>query len=111
MQSKYTITETILNNLTFIASAREVIEQADLIPKWEISLRRQAKLHNTKISLTDKQMKIIEFMNAHGKITNKDLQSLFRISAQAVHKELVKLVDLHLIKPLGAGRSVYYVLE
>ena len=44
---KYTITEKIVNNLTLIASAREVIEQVHLVPKWEASLRRQAKLRNT----------------------------------------------------------------
>ena len=37
---KYTITEKILNNLTAIAAAREVIEQAHLVPKWETKLRR-----------------------------------------------------------------------
>jgi hypothetical protein len=29
------------------------------------------------------------------------LQGLFKISAQAVHKELVKLVELKVIKPVG----------
>ncbi len=47
---KYTITEKILNNLTLIASVREVVEQAHLVPKWEASLRRQAKLRNTHSS-------------------------------------------------------------
>ena len=41
---KYTITDKILNNLTAIASAREVIEQAHLAPKWETRLRQQALL-------------------------------------------------------------------
>lgn len=48
--SKYTVTDKILNNLTAIASAREVIEQAYLVPKWEAKLRRQALLHNTHSS-------------------------------------------------------------
>ena len=56
-------------------------------------------------------MKIVEFLNAHGRAANKDIQGLFKISAQAVHKELTKLVELKVIKPLGAGRSLYYVLE
>lgn len=38
--SKYTVTDKILNNLTAIASAREVIEQAYLVPKWEAKLRQ-----------------------------------------------------------------------
>lgn len=65
----------------------------------------------TQISLTDKQMKIVEFTNAHGKATNKDFQAFFKISAQAVHKELAKLVELKVIRPVGAGRSLYYVLK
>jgi len=65
----------------------------------------------TQIALSDKQMKIVEFINVHGKATNKDLQGLFKISAQAVHKELAKLVELKVIRPVGAGRSLYYLLE
>ncbi len=55
-------------------------------------------------------MKIIELINAKGKITNKDLQAIFKISAQAVHKELTRLVELKVIKSQGQGRSLYYVL-
>jgi len=64
----------------------------------------------TQISLTDKQMKIVEFIDTHGKAANKDFQAFFRISAQAVHKELAKLEKLKVIKRVGAGRSLYYVL-
>lgn len=72
---------------------------------------KKKRISKAQISLTDKQMKIVEFMNAHGRATNKDLQTLFNISAQAVHKELAKLVELKVIKPVGAGRSLYYVLK
>src|SRR3989338_5039857 len=50
LNPKYTVTDKILNNLTAIASAREVIEQSYLVPKWEAKLRRQALLHNTHSS-------------------------------------------------------------
>ena len=33
-----------LNNLTAIAAAREVIEQAHLVPKWEAKLRRSGRI-------------------------------------------------------------------
>lgn len=36
----------IVNNLTEIASAREVILNAYLVPKWEVSLRREALIKN-----------------------------------------------------------------
>jgi Fic family protein len=63
-----------------------------------------------QIALTPKQMKIVEYINIHGKAANRDLQDLFKISAQAVHKELTKLVDLKVIKPVGEGRALHYVL-
>ena len=47
---KYSITQKILNNLTAIASAREVIKQAYLTPKWETELRRQALLRSAHAS-------------------------------------------------------------
>jgi len=63
-----------------------------------------------QIALTPKQMKIVEYINVNGKVTNKDLQGLFKISAQAVHKELVKLVEIKVIKPVGEGRALHYIL-
>ena len=72
---------------------------------------KKKRISKTQISLTDKQMKIVEFINVRGKATNRDFQVLFKISAQAVHKELVKLVGLKVIKPVGAGRGLYYILE
>jgi Fic family protein len=63
-----------------------------------------------QIALTPKQMKIVEYINMHGKVTNKDLQKMFEISAQAVHKELTKLLELKVIKPVGAGRTLCYIL-
>ncbi|MBM3248716.1 MAG: Fic family protein [Candidatus Omnitrophica bacterium] len=68
------------------------------------------KSGQAQIALTPKQMQIVEFINVNGKVTNKDLQGLFKVSAQAVHKELVKLVELKVIKPVGAGRALHYTL-
>lgn len=64
----------------------------------------------SQVALTSKQMQIVEFINKRGTITNRDLQALFKISAQAVHKELSKLVELKIIKPQGQGRSLSYIL-
>jgi len=63
-----------------------------------------------QIAITLRHMKIVEYINTNGKVTNKDLQGLFKISAQAVHKELAKLVNIKVIKSTGEGRGVYYVL-
>ena len=75
----------------------------------KVSSKRKNGQKN-QIALTPKQMKIVEYININGKVTNKDLQGLFKISAQAVHKELTKLVDLKVIKAVGEGRAIHYIL-
>lgn len=64
----------------------------------------------SQVALTPRQMEIVEYINTHGKVSNKDLQGLFKISAQAVHKELIKFVELKVIKSQGEGRALHYVL-
>jgi len=63
-----------------------------------------------QVSITARQMQVVEYINTHGKVTNRDLQKLFNISAQAVHKELSRLVEMKVIKLVGEGRSLHYVL-
>jgi len=43
-------TNKIVNNLLKISTAREVIMNAPLVPKWEVSLRREAKLRSAHSS-------------------------------------------------------------
>ncbi|MDO8602805.1 MAG: Fic family protein [Candidatus Omnitrophota bacterium] len=71
---------------------------------------RKKNGQKAQVALTPKQMKIVEYINMNGKVTNKDLRGLFKISAQAVHKELAKLVELKVIKPAGEGRALHYIL-
>jgi len=47
---KYKITDKILNNISRIVAGREVIEQAKLIPKWELKLKKEARVHNAHSS-------------------------------------------------------------
>lgn len=46
----YTITHEILNNLMRTAEAKALIDNAYLIPKWEVSLRRDALIKNAHAS-------------------------------------------------------------
>src|SRR3990167_4245849 len=41
-QPKYTITNSILKNIGFIEAAREMVENAPLVPHWEAQFRRDA---------------------------------------------------------------------
>ena len=76
-----------------------------------LSSERLRKTRRGQIALTERQMKIIEFINQNGRITNKDLREMLRISDRAALKEIRKLLDLKVIKSEGKGRSLGYVLS
>ena len=63
-----------------------------------------------QIALTSRQMKIVEYINSNGQITNRELRKILNISAQAVHKELAKLIESKVIRSEGKGRSLRYIL-
>jgi len=64
-----------------------------------------------QIALTEKQMKIVEKIATNGKVTSGEIQKMFKISRQAVHKELQKMIELGVIEPKGEGKTVYYVAK
>jgi Fic family protein len=49
-QPNFRYTDKIVNNLTQIAAAREVILNSPLIPKWEVTLRREAIIRSAHSS-------------------------------------------------------------
>ncbi|MCX5698326.1 MAG: Fic family protein [Candidatus Omnitrophica bacterium] len=49
-EPKYKITNKILNNISRIMAGREVIEHSKLIPKWELKLKKEARIHNAHSS-------------------------------------------------------------
>ena len=49
-EPKYTITDKILNNISQIMAGKEVIENSKLIPKWELKLKKEARIHNAHSS-------------------------------------------------------------
>lgn len=75
----------------------------------QLSLDKHKKDTKGQISLTDKQMKILEFILKNGKISSGDMQKMFNISRQATHKEIKKMLALELIESKGAGKAVYYI--
>ncbi len=87
--------------------AFSINEVKEAVLKLGLKAKKETK---SQISLTQKQMKIIERINIDGRITNRDLQKLFNISAQAAHKELKKLLRMKVIESKGKGRALYYVL-
>jgi Fic family protein len=76
-----------------------------------LSSERLRRSKKGQIALTERQMRIVEFINLYGKVTNKDVREMFKVSPQAAHKEIIKLVKLEVIKPFGKGRSLSYQLK
>jgi Fic family protein len=75
-----------------------------------LSSERLRKARRGQIALSERQMRIVEFMNQSGKITNRDIRKMFRLSDEGALKEIKKLVSLKVIKSEGKGRSLYYTL-
>ncbi|MFH1665659.1 MAG: Fic family protein [Candidatus Omnitrophota bacterium] len=50
LKPRYTITEKILDNIAQITAGREVIERAKIIPKGELKLQKEARIHNAHSS-------------------------------------------------------------
>jgi predicted HTH transcriptional regulator len=82
-------TDKIVKLLTKISASREIILNSPLIPNWEVTLRREAiirsahsstRIEGNRLSLTERQMQIVEFINTAGKITSGDIQRMFKIS-------------------------------
>ena len=76
-----------------------------------LSSKRLRKAKGKQIALTERQMRIIEFINQNGKITNRDVREMFKLSDEGALKEIKKLITLEIIKSEGKGRALHYILE
>lgn len=60
-------------------------------------------------NLTDRQKQILYFFEKpEARITNRNVQSLFKVSQITASRDLAKLASLGLIIAFGKGRSTYY---
>jgi len=63
------------------------------------------------LPLTDRQKKIIEYINEKGKITTSEAKKILRVLDRTAVRELQKLVELKIIQSEGEGRGVHYILS
>ncbi len=77
----------------------------------QLSLEKHKTATRGQIALNEKQTKIIEHIISTGRITSGEIQKILKISRQAVHKELIKLIELDIIEQKGAGKAIYYVIK
>jgi Fic family protein len=69
-------------------------------------------VENTRqIELSPRQIEIVEQIGLRGKITNKEIKTMYNISRQAILKEIAKLIKENIIVLKGEGRGAHYQLK
>ena len=76
-----------------------------------LSSERLRKTREGQIALTERQMRIVEFININRKITNRDVREMFKLSNRVALDEINKLIELKVLKSNGKGRGIHYVLD
>jgi len=76
-----------------------------------LSSERLRKAREGQIALTERQMRIVEFININRKITNRDVREMFKLSNRVALDEINKLIELRVLKSNGKGRGIHYVLD
>lgn len=64
-----------------------------------------------QVALDYKQVKVVEFLQKEGSITNRQARDLLKVSNKTAYKLLQDLTENKVIKKVGKGRSVYYILR
>jgi len=75
-----------------------------------LSSERLRRTKRGQIALTERQMRLVEFINQNSKISVGDVADMFSVSRQAALKEIAKLVELKIVELKGKGRGAHYVL-
>jgi len=77
-----------------------------------IGLSKGVKILKDKgqIALSERQMKIVEYIISNNKITTGQIAKMFAISRQAALKETNKLIELEVVRLNGFRRDAHYVL-
>lgn len=75
-----------------------------------LSSDEHRKAKGGQVALSERQMKIIEFVHANGSIKSGDLMRQYGISRQAAGKELALMMRQNLIRPEGKGRATRYMM-
>jgi len=77
-----------------------------------IGLSKDIKVLKEKdqIALTERQMKIVEWIVDKGAITNREVREMFNISNRAALNEITKLINLNVVESVEKGRNLRYEL-
>ena len=62
------------------------------------------------LGLNERQRRAIEYIQEHGRITNREYRELGKVSHEIAYRELSELITEGLIEKRGAGRGTHYTL-
>ncbi len=65
----------------------------------------------TKFGLNERQIKAIDVINQHGKITTKDYCNLLKVTRDTANRDLNGLLKKGIIKRRGSGPQIHYTLS
>ncbi|MBA7530943.1 hypothetical protein ES705_23154 [subsurface metagenome] len=111
LQSVKPDTLDLTNWLEYFTEGVNISTEAVKERMLRLSSKRLRKAKGKQIALTERQMRIIEFINQNGKITNRDVREMFKLSDEGALKEIKKLINLEIIKSEGKGRALHYILK
>jgi ATP-dependent DNA helicase RecG len=61
--------------------------------------------------LNDRQIRAVEYLRTHGRLTNREYQQLFGVAERTALYDLQGLVQAGLVLPVSSGRGRYYILR
>jgi len=101
---------TWLEYFTYGASI-EFARVKDKILKLSKDAKLKEKFGGRQIFLTDRQIKLIEYMQDIGYIQNQAFPTLFpHLSEDSVLRDIKELIDNKLVKKIGKTKAARYVL-
>ena len=103
MQSVKPDTLDLTNWLEYFTGGVNISTEAVKERIVRLSSKRLRKAKGRQVALTERQMRIIEFINQNGKITNRDVREIFKLSNRAALDEINKLLELQVLKSQGKG--------
>lgn len=63
-----------------------------------------------EVELNERQSEALEYIEKHGKVTNREYRKINDVSRQTAKRDLSDLVEKEILKQKGKGRGTYYTL-
>jgi ATP-dependent DNA helicase RecG len=65
----------------------------------------------SRLGLNERQVQAVQYLHAHGRLTNREYQQEFDVSERTALYDLQGLVEAELVLPVSNGRGRHYILR